>query len=61
MLQSAKISKAHAEKWHFKTPDTGSYVYSYTSLNVIQGQEAHKKQIVSYCKGKNMKRVQFIT
>jgi hypothetical protein len=46
---------------HFTTPDTGSYNYKYTSLNVIQDPDAYKKQIVSYCKGKNMKRVQFIT
>jgi hypothetical protein len=54
------MPKADAEKWHFTPPDTGRYVYSYTSLNVIQDQEAYKKQIVS-CKGKNMKRVQFIS
>jgi len=55
------MPKAHAEKWHFTTPESGRYVYSYTSLNVIQDPEAHKKQIVSYCKGQNMKRVKFIT
>jgi hypothetical protein len=52
---------AHVEKRHFTAPDTGSYDYSYTSLNVIQYQEAYRKQIVTYCKGKNMKRVEFIT
>jgi len=46
---------------HFRTPDTGSYNYKYTSFSVIQDQEAYKKQIVSYSKGKNMARVQFIT
>jgi len=46
---------------YFTTPDTVSYDYKYTSFNVIQDQEAYKKQTVLYCKGKNMKRVQFIT
>jgi hypothetical protein len=56
---------------HFRTLDTDSYNYKYIFFNVIQDQEACKKQIVSYCKGRkqivsyckgrNMKRVQFIT
>jgi hypothetical protein len=55
------MPKAHAEKWHFTTPESGRYVYPYTSLNVIRDQEAYKKQIVSYHNGQNMKRVTFIT
>jgi hypothetical protein len=38
------MPKAYVEMQHFTTPDTGSYDYSYTSLNVIQVQETYKNK-----------------